>query len=224
MYLQINKLKIFFERIRQSLLISNQAKIFVLGLNGTGTTSMQNYLQLLGHTLGNQAEAEKLIPDYNNDNWPAIFDYINTAQAFADAPFSFPKIHEKLFNRYPNAKFILTVRDDAETWGKSRIRFLTKALKGDLSYRGLMSFEYSYPNFAIDVSKALSWNENIDFTSLQYWVQRYEQHNTEVVRFFHNKPNFIVINVNNKSDIQRLNKFLGQEDTPKFPHLNQTAR
>lgn len=212
------------KKIRRSLLKNNRKKIFVIGLNGTGTTSLQSYFKQLGYTVGDQGQAEKLIPDYNNQNWPALFAYIQTAQAFADAPFSFPKIYEELYHKYHDAIFILSVRDDAETYGMSRIRFLNKALNGNLTYNGIMSFKYSYPNFATDVAKALGWNEDTNFKDLSYWTHRYENHNSEVIEFFRHKPNFIVVNVNKGDEIERMNKLLGESTKVAFPHMNQTKK
>ena len=60
---------------------------------------------------------------FKNNDFSELKPYCQTAEAFQDVPFSLPNIYKKLYILYPNAKFILTIRDSAEQWYSSLINF-----------------------------------------------------------------------------------------------------
>jgi len=101
-------------------------KIFCIGANKTGTTSVEKALIDHDFKLGNQNEAQALIELYKTRDFDAIINFCKSADAFQDSPFSWHYTFMHLDNAYPNAKFILTVRDSAEQWYESMIKFQTK--------------------------------------------------------------------------------------------------
>src|SRR4051812_14602679 len=96
-------------------------KVFCIGLNKTGTTSMKKVLENFGYKLNIQREAEMLSVEYSKRNFKPVIDHCLTADAFQDAPFSFPYTFVILDHYFPNAKFVLTVRDSTEQWYKSMV-------------------------------------------------------------------------------------------------------
>jgi hypothetical protein len=98
-------------------------KIFCIGLNKTGTTSLKKEMALQGFTVGNQRQAELLFDDWVKRDFRRIVRYCRTARFFQDAPFSYPYTFIALDQAFPGSKFILTVRDNAEQWYNSLIRF-----------------------------------------------------------------------------------------------------
>lgn len=97
-------------------------KIFGIGLSKTGTTSLAHALELLG---------------YKTRDYPGLVHYspgdltsidaglLDTHDALTDTPI--PSFYRELDARYPDAKFILTVRD-AEGWLKSCKKQFTQKL------------------------------------------------------------------------------------------------
>ena len=73
-------------------------KIFVIGFNKTGTTSLYFTLKELGFNMGNQKVAEVMTYYmFKNNDFSELKPYCQTAEAFQDVPFSFPNIYKKLY-------------------------------------------------------------------------------------------------------------------------------
>ncbi|NNK80793.1 MAG: hypothetical protein HKO93_04780, partial [Flavobacteriales bacterium] len=64
------------------------SKIFCIGANKTGTTSVEKALIDLGYRMGDQKKALHLIEDYKRREFKPIIRFCKTADAFQDAPFS----------------------------------------------------------------------------------------------------------------------------------------
>ena len=64
-------------------------KVFCIGRNKTGTTSLKLALQELGYKMGSQPQGERLIKDWKNNNFSPIIELAKTADAFQDIPFSY---------------------------------------------------------------------------------------------------------------------------------------
>ena len=85
-------------------------KVFCIGQNKTGTTSVEAVLKQLGYKMGNQAKAELLIHDWAKRDFKEIVKFCRSADAFQDIPFSNDFTYEILDYAFPDSKFILTVR------------------------------------------------------------------------------------------------------------------
>jgi len=81
--------------------------VFCIGLVKTGTTSLERALKDLGYRLGDQRKGEALLPAYAVRNFRPIVEFCLTADAFQDAPFSYPFTYIALDQSFPNARFIL---------------------------------------------------------------------------------------------------------------------
>lgn len=205
-------------------------KVFCIGQNKTGTTSLEKLLSLFGFKMGNQAVAEVLSLDWLvNKNAKRIIQYCYTADAFQDAPFSYPRLYKELDKVFPNSKFILTVRESPEQWFESLIRFHTKVFSSDVSRppneNDLKNATYRYKGYAFDALALLYKYPKIELYDELVYKNHYVKDNDEKRAYFKDRTNdFIEINLSNQIDFQRLCQFLNVETTLRsFPQLNMSS-
>jgi hypothetical protein len=198
-------------------------KIFCVGLVKTGTTSIHEALKQLGYRVGDQHRGELLLGDYCARNFKPIIDFCLTADAFQDAPFSFPFTYLVLDQSFPNAKFVLSVRDDVDQWYRSLVRFHGNLFAAGRvpSKEDLIQATYCYPGFVWEAIHSV-WNTPEDDPYHKPTLAAYYQRHNESVRdYFRTKSNFLEINLSDKSAYGRLCKFLGKEPVADdFPWLN----
>lgn len=201
-------------------------KVFCIGLAKTGTTSIERALKELGYRLGNQHQGELLLPAYAARNFRPIIEFCLTAEAFQDAPFSFPFTYIVLDQSFPNAKFILSVRDDADQWYRSLVQF-----HGNLFAGGrvpvkddLVRATYSYPGFVWESNRVLVNTPEDDIYHKPTMVSYYERHNDDVRDYFRRKSNLLELNVSDHGSYMRFCDFLGKEPVAEdFPWLNASS-
>ena len=99
-------------------------KIFVLGLSKTGTTSVGNALALLGYKrIGwKDIRSRHLVHTFIHGDLDALIDQTHYFDAFEDLPW--PYVYKEMAQMYPDAKFVLTLRKDEQTWLKSLRRHM----------------------------------------------------------------------------------------------------
>jgi Sulfotransferase domain len=204
-------------------------KVFCIGLSRTGTTSLEQALKELGYQLGDQHQGELLLGQYVARNFRPIIEFCLTADAFQDAPFSFPVTFLALDQSFPNAKFILSVRDNAEQWYDSLVRYHSNLFgAGRLPTReDLIRSTYSYPGFVWESIKALLniSEEEEHIYAKPRLVSYYNRHNSNVRDYFGTKTNLLEINVSDKAAYGKLCEFLGKKPFAEgFPWLNASAR
>jgi len=200
-------------------------KIFCIGRNKTGTTSLEKVLKEFGYKMGSQTEGEKLITYYKDYNWKPIIKFCKTAEAFQDAPFSWPYTWQILYEYFPKAKFILTVRDE-ESWYNSQVRFHSKQFSDGISPPNkncLKNAEYNYRGYLWDVFEAVWKTPKSDLYNKSDFIESYRCHNKSVIHFFKNKPNFLILDVSDKNSYKKLSNFLEKKPIHlEFPHLNKS--
>jgi len=86
-------------------------KVFVVGPNKSGTTSMGAFLAQIGLKLSHQPSFECLIEDWGLSCWSRIIQLVKGSDAFQDVPFSFPPTFAAMDTAFPGCNVILTVRD-----------------------------------------------------------------------------------------------------------------
>lgn len=98
---------------------SLRPKIFVLGLSKTGTTSIGDALETLGYRrLGwRDLRSRHMCYTWANGDLSGLVDLTRYYDAFEDLPW--PKVYREMSALYPDAKFVLSVRRDEETWLRS---------------------------------------------------------------------------------------------------------
>lgn len=201
-----------------------QRKVFCIGANKTGTTSVEHVFRSLGLTVGNQMQAEMLIHDWARQDYRRIIRYCQSAQAFQDVPFSLQGTFKVLDDAFPGAKFILTVRNSADEWFESMVRFHTKIVgKGRIpTADDLRQYNYRYPGYMLDVLRLSYGADKSTLYNREVYIQYYEDHNSQAIEYFKARPDaFLVLNNGEPGAMEQLVEFLGYKYTgQKMPHLN----
>ena len=202
-----------------------KGKVFCIGRNKTGTTSIEKTLRDFGYKLGNQVKAELLIHDYSKGNWKPIINFCKSADAFQDVPFSWPNTWVVLYEHFPEAKYILTVRDENE-WYKSITNFHKKKFGNGERIPleiDLKNARYRYKGFIWDANRAV-WKTPVNnLYEEKTFKENYKRHNDSIRHFFDEKNNFLEIDLANDKSYKQLCYFLNKKPLHQtFPHLNKT--
>ncbi len=207
----------------------NFDKVFCIGAGKTGTTSLEKLFTQFGFKMGNQPTAEVLSRDWlMNTSAERIIRYCYTADAFQDAPFGYPNLYNELDKAFPNSKFILTVRNSAEEWFNSLVRFHAKKFSSDPlrppNDQDLSNATYRYKGYMFESYQFVYGKYNIPLYDKQSYKENYLKNNEEKRNYFKNRPNdFIEINLSIQDDFQRLCEFLNIEtNIAGFPWENKT--
>lgn len=174
-------------------------KIFGLGFHKTGSTTLESALISLG--IDCVGKHDHLFEAIKEQDWTAIDKAVSMHDAFRDMPW--PLFYEELFQRYPNGKFILTVRDSQE-WIKS--------CKNHYKDNGDILF-----------AKIYGENRHFPVGNEKHWISTYEKHNQSVRDFFNDKSkSFLEVDWEKGDDWDALCKFLNKPVPNRpFPHANK---
>lgn len=204
-------------------------KIFCIGFNKTGTTSVQQVLSDFGYRLGSQTIAAMLLPDWYQQKYDRLIRFCRTAEAFQDIPFSLPQTYRILDNTFSHAKFILTVRDSPYQWYHSMLRFHKKiyscAQKRLPDENDLEGSTFPYSGYALDIMKMVFNYPAVELYDYAYYTELYQRHNQDVHDYFKDKPDkCIVINVAQADAYSKLAAFLNVQvpEDRGFPWKNKT--
>ena len=179
-------------------------KIFGIGFHKTGTKTLGECLKKLGynHFSYSKKSRELLQELLLKKSLKGIFEAAEKYDSFEDWPW--PLAYKELDKKFPNSKFILTIRKDNQTWLKSLKKHVEKGnfQPGDRK----LIYGYATPHK----------NE-------KKFLQYYNSHNNEVKNYFKNRPkDFTVLCWEKRNQWKELCKFLNKE-IPKipFPHKNK---
>lgn len=216
-------------KLKQKIEVLGKPKIFCIGRNKTGTTSLTKAFRDLGYRVGNEEKAYTLLASYSKREFHPIIRYCKTAQVFQDVPFSLAYTYQVVDQAYPGSKFILTIRDSADQWveslvnhhkrsfGKNRQLPTKEDLKKLYKIPGLNRWDYE--NIKYDLTEKNLYDE--DFLKAAY-----NHHNDDVLNYFrYRKKDLLVINLSEYGSYQRFCDFLGESPQyEKFPHLNKSKQ
>lgn len=136
-------------------------KVFGIGLNKTGTSSLGHALRILGFK--NHVDGRPdLLKAWANGQVEPILAEATKFNNFEDWPW--PLVYQELFDAFPDSRFILTTRSSSEIWFNSLCKHADKT--GPTQQRKLV-YGFDMPHDHRD--------EHIDF---------YNQHNANVISFF----------------------------------------
>jgi hypothetical protein len=204
-------------------------KVFCIGFNKTGTTSLEKALINFGFTMGNQPAAEMLAEDWAKNRTDRIINYCYTADAFQDIPFNLPRLYEILDKSFPNSKFILTVRDNEDQWFNSLVKFHTKLFSSDKdrppNEKDLKNANYRYKGFALKTKKWFYGYPEIPLYDENHYKKAYLDHICNVKEYFKNRnTDLLILNVAEENSYQKLASFLQLKvnNDATFPWLNKT--
>ena len=186
-------------------------KIFCIGFHKTATTSIYEALKFLGYkTLHGDPRNADHVGDEGRtllENHILKGDYnlptFDLYDAFTDNPYF--SIWNEIVKIYPDAKYILTVRDD-EKWIKSCVNFYRGRRVRPM--REWMFGENSDP----------SKNEESRWT----WLNKYKDHNQKVIAHFAKlNKELLIFDAEKGHGWLELCEFLNiSQPTIKFPHRN----
>lgn len=201
-------------------------KIFCVGHNKTGTTSLAAAMKDMGYKVGRQSVAERLFDAWCHRDFGRIAKYCRSAEFFQDVPFSLPYLYVALDQAFPGSKFILTVRDSADVWYESTCKFHERIVgKGRLpTWADLEEYDYREKGWLLDVMRrAYGVSDEQQLYDGDHYRAYYERHNAAVVDYFRFRPDdLLVINLAEKDSMERLCRFLGRPFAgQEMPHMNK---
>ena len=163
------------------------SKIFAIGLNKTGTTSLHRIFQDLG------------CRSYHGTKWretsrPTIYRFYD---AFCDG---IPNDFRRLDAMFPNARFILQVRD-LDAWLDSRLEHIRRLPKGKV--------------------RDTEWTATE--SALEAWIQKWNAHHLAVLSHFRNRPDdLLVVNyIRDPGAAAKIAVFLGHPVAIDKHHFNR---
>jgi hypothetical protein len=227
---------IFSDRLRQvgtpahlgrfaALLDGNTArKIFIIGLNKTGTTTLQHALQRAGVLCAPQTRHERLFADWAERRFARIVDFCRYFEAFQDIPFSLPYTYQALDQAFPDARFVLGLRDSAEQWYESLVRFHRRILYGGAAptWELIDQHGYNYPGFVAEISRGFFRWQDFGLYDRDRAIDLYRRHEADVRAYFHGRDDrLLVLNVAEPGAQARFAAFLGLgSDGADFERVN----
>ena len=176
-------------------------KIIYVGFEKTGTTSLGIALKMLGYSV--KEHCPRALMPILKGNYIKVHRIIRNYDAVADKPWF--KIYKELDNELPGSKFILTIRDESN-WYNSVSR-----------------------HFGILRTPLHEWiygrGNGIPKENKQNTIKVYSKHNQEVINYFKNRPNdLLILDLSEKDIWEKLCDFLGHEiPQGQFPHSNKNA-
>lgn len=211
---------------RFKVLFKKDEKIFIIGRNKTGTTSLKIALERLGYFVGDQATAELFIDDYERSYFENILKYCDSAEVFQDAPFSWPETYKYVYQKYPYAKYILLERESAEIWFDSLLRFHKKIVNdgSEVTADKLKSFKYRRKGFLWQVAIVVYGVNESTLYDKSIYIENYEKYNSEVKAFFKEKDNFLSLILSKPDANKKLAAFLNKKLSDVIiPHANKST-
>ncbi len=201
-------------------------KVFGIGFSKTGTTSLEEALQTLGYNVC-RGHWAKPYTFYSHALWihrdyDALLKLTKLWDAFADAPWGGTNLYEKLYEKLPQSKFILTVRD-AEKWYDSLIKLLTMF---DLNLETALDSYYSNGMYGSAYFFSHVFGIDTLAGTKQQIIDRYNDYNAAAIEFFRRRPDadFIVMDFAKGDGWEKLCKLLDKPVPPiPFPHENQAV-
>lgn len=178
-------------------------KIFCIGLNKTGTTSIGDALAHFGFRRcgWDGARSHRLSICWHEGKMQPFLEVASNFDAFEDLPW--PVVYKQMRAFYPRSKFILTVRRSEDVWLESITRHIRNRWIGHyLVYGAYMPREHP-----------------------KRYLDKYREHNESVRSFFKDSPNFLEMCFEDGSGWEELCRFLGIPFVPDipFPHSNRSG-
>lgn len=165
-------------------------KVFAIGFNKTGTTSIHQLFKTHGYRASHARE-------WRNTRHPSIFMKYD---AFSDGV---PDDFRRLDKQYPGSKFILNVRD-LDTWIDSRINYIHRKFP-----RGLELWD-PFSDWNIFNSSLMEWvlqRNRYHAQVLQHFITRPEYLIT-------------INYVRDPQAADKISRFIGQSTSSEKPHIN----
>lgn len=185
------------QSLRRRLYGVGPEKVFCIGLHKTGTSSIGRALHILGYNVTGNIKYKKNA--YEPQILGDLIARLGRFDAFQDTPWCL--YYQTFFFAFPEAKFILTMRDE-DAWFDSMVLFFGDA-----------------PNAMHD----LIYDAPYPAGNRDKYIQRYRSHNEAVKAFFSARTDrFLKMDFARGDGWSKLGEFLNCR-TPNvpFPHENR---
>jgi len=139
-----------------------KTKVIGVGFHKTGTTTLGHCLRLLGYQ--HESVRKDTFQMYLRGDTESLVRFLEKIDSCEDWPW--PLVYKDLYEAYPDAKYILTVRKDPEAWFSSVDRHVKRGAGSGFKYRKHI-YGYQNPSDAKDI-----------------YVEKYLGHNKDVEEFF----------------------------------------
>ena len=176
-------------------------------MNKTGTSSINQCFRLLGLTPiaapsnYDASERKQIRHFYKHKNYSDMLDLAENFRAFEDRPWNMWSMYRHLYQRFPDSRFILTVRDE-EAWWRSAERWTT------VTKPKVMQLYQSHLR--------------VQHPDKESMIESYLRYNQEVEEYFAGTDRLLVMNIGLGDGWDKLCTFL---DVPipdrEFPHANR---
>jgi hypothetical protein len=190
-------------------------KYICVGQPKTGTKTIAEIFRLLMFNVNNNplclnANDDFILLDnnieyYANDNILKCHKNIEMYEAFHDYPYSFNYAY--INTKFPDSKFILTLRD-CDEWFNSLFNY--QSIPG-MTNKSLLKKLYGYETILLENKRDI--------------ILKYKKYNTNIINYFHNKPNkLLLINLAKDDEniiTKKLSIFLKKTIDFKIPHENK---
>lgn len=192
--------------------MSDQGKIFGIGLAKTATSSLGKALDILGYRCSH--DPYELLPGFFPDelaDFPVDPGILENHDAFAGVV---GLIYRELDQACPGSRFILTVRDD-DRWLKS--------IRGHLHPKSRATrMDTEIPLQPFVRSRMFSGHLWFEDEFADDYLRAYRDHNREVMEYFRGRDNLLVMDVEKGDGWEKLCGFL-DIDIPDsaFPWKNR---
>lgn len=182
-------------------------KVFCIGLNKTGTTSIGDALEHLGYRRSgwDPIKSSALILRWYEERLEPIHSHVHQYDVFEDLPW--PLLYKEMDIHYENARFILTVRKTPEIWLDSQIRHLNRI-------ENYFGTKLVYGSFSAERDPEM-------------FLNRYIKHIEDVNSYFSGRPHKLLqLTIQESLGWNELCNFLEIGNVPNipFPHSNQYKR
>jgi len=167
-------------------------KVFGIGLQKTGTTTLGLYLKSLGYKHKSYDNEAIWMLRKNKEN--KLKKIIQQYESFEDEPWA--HLYKLEDNIYPNAKFILTVRKDAERWYESICNHCDR--------------------IPFNEHRKYFFSALLPRRHKEKYIETYIDHIKEVKEYFKDKPDkLLIVCWENGDGIHKIAKFLNKETKVK---------
>lgn len=225
----LGKVKSTIAKRYRALKFAKAPKVFCIGRNKTGTTSMHKLLKELGFHVGSQKVGEMFIEDWSKGNFDPIIQFARTGgNAFQDMPFGLPGTYKVLDEHFPDSKFILTIRDSPEVWYDSLVRFHSEKFgHGNIPTKAdLLKADYRRPGFVWETMRMIYQTPEDDIYHKDTLIAGYIQHNEQVIDYFKDRPSkLLVVNLKEADVARSITEFLDVEKSlAEIPWENKSGQ
>ena len=158
---------------------------------------------------GTTTFSEVLKPHYNIKHYPTMPDmYGNKYDGACDIPV-IPH-YKKLDRTFKNAKFVYTVRD-LDEWVNSFVPYIARKKNWNMAIAQIQLRSEIYGSVTPTKKQA---------------TNAYKKHEEDVLNYFKDKNNLLILNIVGGDKPKKLWDFLGIDDTPpeEFPVVNKLKR